>query len=166
MWETVQLEIARRKAFREEHSIPFYHLQNEDNPFTTKVFCAECGDAFGRKNWTTSRGKRKVWQCNNRYRVKGVMGCSNNHIDEEMLEKAFMKAVSILRDHKADVLDKLDRLSKGDNLLHKHYAKFMNGLLDLDNFDSTIMCQVLDHISISESGQITVTFLEGTEVDL
>lgn len=166
MWETVQLEIARRKTFREEHGIPFYHLQNEDNPFMTKVFCAECGEAFGRKNWTTSRGKRKVWQCNNRYRITGVMGCSNNHIDEETLEMAFMKAVSILKDHKANVLDKLDRLSKGDNLLHKHYAKFMKQLLDLDNFDRIIMCQVLDNITISESGQIIVTFLEGTEVDL
>ncbi|MGT2659628.1 recombinase zinc beta ribbon domain-containing protein [Streptococcus urinalis] len=166
MWETVQLEIARRKAFREEHGIPFYHLQNEDNPFMTKVFCTECGDAFGRKNWTTSRGKRKVWQRNNRYRITGVMGCSNNHIDEEMLEKAFMKAVNILQDHKADVLDKLERLRKGDNLLHKHYAKFMKQLLDIDHFDCTIMCQVLDNITISESGQITVAFLEGTEVDL
>ncbi|MGT2929686.1 recombinase family protein [Streptococcus dentasini] len=165
-WELVQLELTRRKDFREEHQLKAYIMQNDDNPFTTKVFCAECGDAFGRKNWTTSRGKRKVWQCNNRYRVTGVMGCSNNHIDEEMLEKAFMKAVSILKSHKADVLDKLDKLSKGDNLLHKHYAKFMKQILDLDHFDSTIMCQVLDNITISESGQLTVTFLEGTEVDL
>ncbi|HFU4086928.1 TPA: recombinase family protein, partial [Streptococcus suis] len=165
-WELVQLELERRKAFREEHLLKFYIMQNDDNPFTTKVFCAECGSAFGRKNWTTSRGKRKVWQCNNRYRVKGQIGCQNNHIDEETLEKAFMKAVSILKDHKADVLDKIDRLSKGDNLLHKHYAKFMKQLLDLDHFDCTIMCQVLDNITISESGQITVTFLEGTEVEL
>ncbi|WP_425471093.1 hypothetical protein [Streptococcus symci] len=39
-------------------------------------------------------------------------------------------------------------------------------LLDLDKFDGVIMNQVLDHISISEAGQIVVTFLEGTEVDL
>jgi len=28
------------------------------------------------------------------------------------------------------------------------------------------MCRIFDNIIISESGQITVTFLEGTEVDL
>lgn len=28
------------------------------------------------------------------------------------------------------------------------------------------MCQVLNHISISEAGQIVITFLEGREVDL
>ncbi|MBY5006206.1 recombinase family protein [Streptococcus suis] len=165
-WELVQLELARRKAFREEHLLKFYIMQNDDNPFTTKVFCAECGSAFGRKNWTTSRGKRKVWQCNNRYRVKGQIGCQNNHIDEETLEKAFMKAVELLQENRTDVVDKWQKLEQGTNLLHKHYAKFMKQLLDLDHFDCTIMCQVLDNITISESGQLTVTFLEGTEVDL
>ncbi|HHL0493028.1 TPA: recombinase family protein, partial [Streptococcus agalactiae] len=166
LWETVQLEIARRKAFREEHKLVFYIMQSDDNPFTTKVFCAECGSAFGRKNWTTSRGKRKVWQCNNRYKVKGQIGCQNNHIDEEMLEKAFLKAVELLQEHRADVVVKWQKLEKGTNLLHKHYAKQMYQLLELDVFDGTIMNQVLDHIIISENGQISVKFLEGTEIDL
>lgn len=50
------------------------------------MFCADCGSAFGRKNWTTSRGKRKVWLCNNRYRNKGQVGCQNNRIDEVMVK--------------------------------------------------------------------------------
>ena len=141
-------------------------MQNDDNPFTSKVFCAECGSVFDRKNWTTSRGKRKVWQCNNRYRVKGQIGCLNNHIDEETLEKAFMKAVELLQQHRADVVDKWQKLEQGANLLHKHYAKQMYQILDLEQFDGAIMNQVLDHISISEVGHITVTFLEGTEVEL
>ncbi|WP_193434856.1 recombinase family protein, partial [Streptococcus suis] len=95
IWELVQLELARRKAYREEHQLKSYIMQNDDNPFTTKVFCKECGSAFGRKNWTTSRGKRKVWQCNNRYRVKGQIGCQNNHIDEETLGKAVVMAVEL-----------------------------------------------------------------------
>lgn len=165
-WELVQLELARRKDFREEHQLKAYIIQNDDNPFTTKVFCKACGSAFGRKNWTTSRGKRKVWQCNNRYRVKGQIGCLNNHIDEEMLEKAFMKAVGLLQEHRSDVVAKWQKLEQGANLLHKHYAKQMYQILDLDKFDGVIMNQVLDHISISEAGQIVVTFLEGTEVNL
>ena len=165
-WEIVQLEIARRKKFREQHKLQFYIMQKENNPFTTKVFCAECGSAFGRKNWTTSRGKRKVWQCNNRYRIKGQIGCLNNHIDEEMLEKAFMKAVRLLQEHRSDMVAKWQKLEQGANLLHKDYAKQMYQILDLDKFDGVIMNRVLDHISISEAGQIVVTFLEGTEVDL
>lgn len=42
----------------------------------------------------------------------------------------------------------------------------MYQMLDLDKFDGAIMNQVLDHISILETGQIVVNFLEGTEVDL
>jgi site-specific recombinase, resolvase family, putative len=42
----------------------------------------------------------------------------------------------------------------------------MYQILDLDKFDGVIINQVLDHISISEAGQIVVTFLEGPEVDL
>ncbi|EGU64781.1 prophage LambdaSa04, site-specific recombinase, resolvase family [Streptococcus parasanguinis SK236] len=34
------------------------------------------------------------------------------------------------------------------------------------HFDRNIMCQFLDNITISGSGQIPVTFLEGREVDL
>ena len=83
-----------------------------------------------------------------------------------MLEKAFMKAVELLQEHRSDVLDKWQKLEQGENLLHKYYAKKMYKILDLDKFDGVIMNQVLDHISISEVGQIVVTFLEGTEVFL
>ncbi len=60
-------------------------MQKGNNPLITKVFCAECGSVFGRKNWMISLGKRKFWQCNNLYRIKGQIGCLNNHIDEEIL---------------------------------------------------------------------------------
>lgn len=103
-WETVQLEMARRKTYRDEHQLKSYIMQNDDNPFTTKVFCAECGSAFGRKNWTTSRGKRKVWQCNNRYRIKGVEGCYSSHLDEATLEQIFIKALELLSEN-IDLLD-------------------------------------------------------------
>ena len=71
-----------------------------------------------------------------------------------------------MQDHRSDMVAKWQKLEQGSSLLHKHYAKQMYQILDLDKFDGVIMNQVLDHISISESGQIVVTFLEGTEVDL
>ena len=83
-----------------------------------------------------------------------------------MLEKAFMKAVGLLQEHTDSVVAKWQKLERGENLLHKNYAKQMYQILDLDKFDGVIINQVLDHISISEAGQIVVTFLEGTEVDL
>lgn len=167
-WELVQLELARRKAFREEHQLNFYIMQNKDNPFTSKVFCAECGSAFGRKNWTTSRGKRKVWQCNNRYKVKGLIGCQNNHIDEGTLEKAVVMAVKLLSENVDLLHGKWNKILEENQLLEKHYSVLLAKLINKDcwEYDSFEMCQVLDSILISEDGQITVRFLEGTEVDL
>ena len=77
-----------------------------------------------------------------------------------------MKAVVLLQDYRSDMVAKWQKLEQGLSLLHKHYAKQMYQILDLDKFDGVIMNRVLDHISISEAGQIVVTFLEGTEVDL
>ena len=143
-------------------------MQNEDNPFTTKVFCAECGSAFGRKNWTTSRGKRKVWQCNNRYKVKGQIGCQNNHIDEGTLEKAVMMAVKLLSENMDLLHGKWNKILEENQLLEKHYSVLLAELINKEcwEYGSFEMCQVLDSILISEDGQITVRFLEGTEVDL
>ena len=95
-------------------------MQNMDNPFTTKVFCAECGSAFGRKNWTSSRRKRKVWQCNNRYKVKGQIGCQNNHIDEELLEKAVVMAVELLSENIDLLHGKWKKILEENRPLEKH----------------------------------------------
>ncbi|MGT2655644.1 recombinase family protein [Streptococcus varani] len=167
-WETVQLEIARRKAYREEHQLKSYIMQNEDNPFTTKVFCGACGSAFGRKNWTTSRGKRKVWQCNNRYRIKGVEGCYSSHLDEGTLEQVFIRALELLSEN-INLLDgKWEKILAENHLLDKHYSMVLSDLIRQKqiDFNSSDMCRVLDHITIGLDGEITVRFLEGTEVDL
>jgi prophage lambdaSa04, site-specific recombinase, resolvase family len=167
-WEIVQLEIARRKKFREQHKLQFYIIQKENNPFTTKVFCAECGSAFGRKNWTTSRGKRKVWQCNNRYRIKGQVGCLNNHIDEEMLEKAVMMAVSILKENRELLQSKWNKLIETDSRIKQYYSNRLRDIVSRKkwDFNGVEMCRILDSINISEKGEISVKFLEGTEVNL
>ena len=167
-WEIVQLEIARRKRFREQHKLQFYIMQKENNPFTTKVFCAECGSAFGRKNWTTSRGKRKVWQCNNRYRIKGQVGCLNNHIDEEVLEKAVMMAVSILKENRELLQSKWNKLIETDSRLKQYYSNLLRDIVSRKkwDFNGVEMCRILDSITISEKGEVSVKFLEGTEVNL
>lgn len=168
IWETVQLEIARRKEFRVKHKLKSYRMQNKGNPFATKIFCTECGSAFGRKNWTRSRGKRKVWQCSNRYMVKGQIGYHNNHIDEEIHELALVKAIETLSDNVDLLHGKWEKILSEGRLLDKHYSIILGDLLKREvwEFDAGEMCQVLDHINISENGQLMVVFLEGTEVEL
>ena len=167
-WEIVQLEIAKRKKLRDQHKLQFYIMQKENNPFTTKVFCAECGSAFGRKNWTKSWGKRKVWECNNRYRIKGQIGCQNNHIDEEMLETIFLRAIEELKDNKNLLFERWKRLQKEGNLLEQMYGDRLKHLMSQENleFNGEVMCQVLDHIKLTIDSSITIVFLEETEVTL
>ncbi|WP_444474496.1 recombinase family protein [Streptococcus sanguinis] len=166
-WELVQLEIERRNQFRQDNHINFYIIQCEQNPFTCKVFCEECGGLFGRKNWTTSRGKRPVWQCNNRYKVKGIQGCTNRHIDEETLQQAFFRAVEVLRENKENLQEKWTNFSE-EQKLEKYHAAQLKELLDSEQeaFDGRKMCRVLEKIMLGEDGSITVKFLEGTEVNL
>ena len=143
-----------KRSFRgKKHSwLPWINYWNSS--FTIMIFCSECGSAFGRKNWSTSQGKRKVWQCNNQYRIKGQIGCLNNHIDEEMLEKAVMKAVWLFQEHRSDVVFKWQKLEQVATLLHKHYAKQMYQILDLENlmdlswikFSTTSVFQKLDKL--------------------
>ncbi|MGT2811767.1 recombinase zinc beta ribbon domain-containing protein [Streptococcus minor] len=144
-----------------------YYLDT-DTTFPTKVFYAECGSAFVRKNWTTSRGKRKAWQCNNRYRVKSQISCHNNHIDEETLEKALVIAVELLSEHVDVLYGKWNKILEENRPLENHYSTKLAEMKNKPSweFDSYEMCQVVDSITIAETGQITVRFLEGTEVDI
>ena len=132
------------------------------------IFCSECGSAFGRKNWTTSRGKRKVWQCNNRYSVKGQIGCQNNHIDEEMLEKAVVMAVVLLSENVDLLHGKWNKILEENRPLEKYYSMKLADIVNKISweFNSDEMRQVVDNITIAEDGEISVKFLEGTEIDL
>ena len=143
-------------------------MQKETNPFTTKVFCAECGSAFGRKNWTTSRGKLKVWECNNRYRIKSQIGCQNNHINEEMLETIFLRAIEELKDNKNLLFERWKRIQEEGNLLEQMYGDRLKHLMSQENleFNGEVMCQILDHIKLTIDGSITIVFFEENEVTL
>jgi len=144
-----------------------YIIQCAQNPFTSKVYCKECGGQFGRKNWTTRRGKRPGWQCNNRYKIKGIQGCVNRHIDEETLQQAFIRALEILRENKNQLLKKWANFSE-EQKLEKYHSEQLKKLVESDQtvFDGRRMCQVLEKIALGENGTISIRFLEGTEVDL
>ena len=121
-----------------------------------------------KKNWTRSRGKRKACLCNNRYSNKGQVGCQNNHIDEGMLEKAFMMSVSILKENRELLQSKWNKLIENDSRLKQYYSNRPRDIVSRKkwNFNGGEMCLILDGITISEKGEISVEFLEGTEVNL
>ena len=104
IWECVQLEIKRRKKYLEEHGTNSYSHRPESNPFASKIICGDCNKVFARKGWRSSTGvDRKVWQCSERYKVKGVMGCANRHVEEETLIKAYLMAWNALVENREDL---------------------------------------------------------------
>ena len=84
-----------------------YSRTPESNPFAGKVICGICNQSFTRRGWKTRSIYRKVWQCQERYRVKGVQGCTNRHVDEAILEQAFMMAWNALIDNRDEIKGKM-----------------------------------------------------------
>ena len=169
IWECVQLEQERRKRYLEEHGLNSYSRNTETNPFASKIICGNDNKAFARKGWRSSSGDRKVWQCSERYRVKGVMGCGNRHLDEETLEKAYMMAWNALVENRESFLGRWKEQVLSENLLEGYRAeKFMeytDGAKPLTEMDTDFMLKTLDHIKVFENGTLRVIFLDGTEIE-
>ena len=168
IWEAVQLEEQRRREYMKLHHIKADSSDLANNPFASKIICGECGEAFGRKKWRPRPGEyRSVWQCNARYRVKGVMGCANRHIDESTLEEIFVKAWNSLMENKEACMQKWERMRKGKNPLLTYRAeqliKYAN--MDMQKFDAEQMHRILECIMIFETGKISVRYLDGTIVE-
>ena len=63
LWEAVQLEIERRRLFREKHNLQNMGRYTDVQPFTCKVVCGKCGAVYWRRTWTRGSRKIRVWQC-------------------------------------------------------------------------------------------------------
>ncbi len=170
IWECVQLETARRKKYMEEHGTNSYSHNTENNPFASKIVCGVCGKVFARKGWRSSTGiDRKVWQCSERYKVKGVMGCANRHVEESTLEKAFVMAWNGILENKEYLWQKWEQQKQREDLLEVYRAKNFQELTKdkkpIDKMDTEFILRVLNHIKVFEDGTLRVVFLDGTEIE-
>lgn len=95
MWEAVQLEMERRRAFAQRYNISKLDYGTVENPFAGRVICGHCGSSFGRKAWnsTDERLRRVIWRCNKKYVVKGEKSCENKHVDDRVLYQASFNAM-------------------------------------------------------------------------
>lgn len=170
IWECVQLEIKRRKKYLEEHGTNSYSHRPESNPFASKIICGDCNKVFARKGWRSSTGvDRKVWQCSERYKVKGVMGCANRHVEEETLIKAYLMAWNALVENREDFMGQWTEQLQSENLLESYRAEkfieYTDGAEPLTEMDTDFMLKTLDHIKVFEDGTLLVVFLDGTEIE-
>ena len=170
IWECVQLEIKRRKKYLEEHGTNSYSHRPESNPFASKIICGDCNKVFARKGWRSSTGvDRKVWQCSERYKVKGVMGCANRHVEEKTLIKAYLMAWNVLVENREDFMEQWTEQLQSENLLEGYRAEkfieYIDGAEPLTEMDTDFMLKTLDHIKVFEDGTLLVVFLDGTETE-
>lgn len=170
IWECVQLEIERRKWYLEEHGTNSYSNNTEKNPFASKVVCGCCNKVFARKAWRSSTGiDRKVWQCSERYKVKGIMGCGNRHVDESTLERAFAMAWNGILENREHFIKKWGVQKQSENLLVRYRAmvfiESVTGAVLMKKLDTDLVLKTLDYIKVFEDGELRGVFLDGTEIE-
>lgn len=101
-WDAIQLEIERRTGLG--------HPLSCSSPFSTRIFCADCGGMYGKKVWGSYKNdksrRREVWQCNNKYARgdKPGKGCKTPTLYENDIKIAFLKAFNCLMESRDNLI--------------------------------------------------------------
>ena len=74
-------------------------------------------------NSTDERLRRIIWRCNKKYAVKGEKLCDNQHIDYDILYRAFVSVFNAVIENKDYFMEKWNELLKGEDVLKKVTAK-------------------------------------------
>lgn len=168
IWECVQLEMTRRERYLKEHNITRFSQNTEVNPFSSKIICGECNRAFARKGWRTPSGDRKVWQCSERYKVKGVLGCGNRHIYEETLIEIYLMAWNRLLECRDMLVPEWEEKMQGEDLLARFRAMDFMEITKvaepIKELDIDLMLRTVGYIKVYENGRVVTVFLDGTEI--
>jgi len=100
-FDLTQSEISRRAKLGKQ-------LTSSDSPFTGKIFCGDCGAAYGTRVWRDHKGNEKVvWQCKNR---NSRAGCPAPYLTEEKIQGAFVRAYNELLGDKTRYIEALETL--------------------------------------------------------
>lgn len=171
IWEAVQHEMERRRAFAEKHGIIKVDYATADNPFAGRIICGNCGSPFGRKVWnsTDEKLRRLVWRCNKKYAIKGEKGCENKHVDDGVLYQAIINAFNTMIGNKDYFMNKWEEHSRSENSLQRYkvqqFIQIINEIELLEEFNIDLYFQTIEKIIILEEKKIIVTLLDGTEIE-
>lgn len=96
VFDYVQYELNRRKGI----------VIRNDCVLSGRIRCAECGGVYGRKTWHSNDPRRKLlWQCNDKYKVKGVVRCHTPHVYTEQLHEMYIEAMNEIWQDKDNVIE-------------------------------------------------------------
>jgi hypothetical protein len=171
MWEAVQLETERRKAYALEHGIQKLEHANVGNPFAGRVICGCCGQVYGRKVWnsTDDRLRRIIWRCNGKYVTKGEKGCESRHIDDNVLYQAFVEAYNAMVENKEYFIEKWQDRLGSENALVRYKAKQLIEIIAVaervTEFDIEPYFALVEKMTVYDDGRLIVSLLDGTDVE-
>lgn len=101
IFEMVQNEIKRRKEQPTRHS--------GTGLFASRIFCGDCGAAYGAKVWHSNDPYRKViYRCNHKF--NGNEKCSTPKLEEEQIKELFVKAVNKLITNSRVIIAKYEEM--------------------------------------------------------
>lgn len=169
LWEAVQLELERRRLFRESHELRTLGRYTDVQPFTCKVVCGKCGAVYWRRTWTRNGRKVRVWQCGKRYQKKGEVGCRSGNLYERDLEKAFLMAWNGIVENRESFLPAWEKQRAEGNALEKWRAGQMmelTGQPPLETVCPEIVNMVLGSVEVHDGGLLHFYFLDGTELEI
>ncbi len=141
------------------------------NPFAGRIICGCCGGVYGRKIWNSNdeRLKRIVWQCNNKYAIKGRKGCDNRHIDDEVLYMAFVSALNAVLDNKHLFMLKWNEQINSQDILKRVTAKrFVDTFKNaepIEQFDAELYFKLVEKIVVYEDSRRVICLLDGSEIE-
>ena len=98
------------------------------------------------------------------------MGCSNRHVEEETLEKAFITAWNSVIDDIENYREKWLKQIESEDIWVREKAKQFLEIADreieaIEEFNIDLMLRVLECIEVFEDGRLKVRFYDGSEVE-
>jgi hypothetical protein len=139
----------------------------ERNPFSSKIICGECGNIYSRVIYKDRKGRKiSKWRCGSTNKAGGRRVCSNRYIFEESLVKLFEMRWNSIAGNYADYESKWgNNLESGNELLRHKTRQIMERAKNgkIREFDPKLMIEVMDIITVYESGNLRIRFYDGTE---
>jgi site-specific DNA recombinase len=113
--------------------------------------------------------RRIIWQCNNKYLVKGEKGCESKHIDDKVLYQAFVNTFNAVVENREQLTPKWQRLIKEDDILKRIYAERFLAIFStaepIGKFDFALYYKLVEKITVQDEGRLIVALHEGTEIE-
>lgn len=164
-WSAVQEEFERREKFMKQHGLKKYVYGAECNPFTSRIFCGECGHSYTKHSWK-SRGVEQ-WQCKN-HRTGGKLTCKNVFVDSRDLEEGFIKAFNKVLVNKKNRV-RWEKMRAEGTPLQKIRAEQMIGIADegvIKTFVPELAQLVLIAVTVNGARSFEFEFMDGSKIKI